>query len=142
VGHEHPERDWTAGRPVPVPHETLTDGAVSVTDLKTGETRVLVQRVDWHRMDGIVWTPWRTLLTAEEMRPEPVIGPGTRARGQTLASCIRPSGDGRPLTGLRVPVQPEDRKITDEDESQRFFQKRDSAKAMTATATPARASTL
>ena len=34
----------------------------------TGMTQVLVERADWNRMDGIVWTPWRTLLTAEEMR--------------------------------------------------------------------------
>jgi hypothetical protein len=50
-------------------HETTTDGAVSVTDLETGQTRVLVKRPDWNRMDGIVWTPHGTLLAAEEMRP-------------------------------------------------------------------------
>jgi hypothetical protein len=59
-----------AGRFLYRSHETLTDGAVSVKDLRTGETRVLVQRVDWNRMDGMVCTPWRTILTAEEMRPE------------------------------------------------------------------------
>jgi hypothetical protein len=59
-----------AGRFLYRTHETLTNGAISVTDLETGATRVLVQRLDWNRMDGIAWTPWRTLLTAEEMRPE------------------------------------------------------------------------
>jgi len=51
-------------------HETPANGQVSVTDLQTGLTRVLVERADWNRMDGIVWTAWHTLLTAEEMRPE------------------------------------------------------------------------
>lgn len=40
--------------------------AVSVVDLKTGETRVLAQRADWEALDGIVWTPWGTLLVTEE----------------------------------------------------------------------------
>ncbi len=60
----------SAGRFLFRSHETLENGQVSVTDLVTGETRVLVERADWNRMDGIVWTPWQTLLTAEEMRPE------------------------------------------------------------------------
>jgi uncharacterized protein len=58
-----------AGRFLYRTHETTTNGAVSVTDLETGVTRVLVQRPDWNRMDGIVWTPYGTLLAAEEMRP-------------------------------------------------------------------------
>ena len=59
-----------AGRFLYRSHETPTNGQVTVTDLGTGTTRVLAQRVDWNRMDGIVWTPWHTLLIAEEMRPE------------------------------------------------------------------------
>ena len=59
-----------AGRFLYRTHETLTNGQLSVTDLETGMTSVLVDRADWNRMDGIVWTPWRTLLVAEEMRPE------------------------------------------------------------------------
>jgi hypothetical protein len=41
-------------------------GAVSVVDLKTGEARVLAQNVTWTALDGIVWTPWGTVLFAEE----------------------------------------------------------------------------
>lgn len=59
-----------AGRFLYRSHETTTNGMVSVTDLRTGTTSVLAQRLYWNRMDGIVWTPWRTLLVAEEMRPE------------------------------------------------------------------------
>jgi hypothetical protein len=41
-------------------------GAVSVIDLKTGESKIIAQRADWEALDGIVWTPWRTILFAEE----------------------------------------------------------------------------
>ena len=41
-------------------------GAVSVVDLKTGESKEVVGRVDWEALDGIVWTPWQTVLFAEE----------------------------------------------------------------------------
>lgn len=41
-------------------------GAVSVVDLQTGAAKVLVQRADWEALDGILWTPWHTILFAEE----------------------------------------------------------------------------
>jgi len=43
-----------------------TGGALSVVDLKTGVSKVLVQAPDWEALDGILWTPWRTILFAEE----------------------------------------------------------------------------
>lgn len=50
-------------------------GAVSVVDLKTGVAKEVVGRVDWEALDGIVWTPWQTILFAEEvgtsLRPDP-----------------------------------------------------------------------
>jgi hypothetical protein len=50
-------------------------GAVSVVDLKTRVTKELVGRADWEALDGIVWTPWQTVLFAEEAstaaRPDP-----------------------------------------------------------------------
>jgi secreted PhoX family phosphatase len=52
-------------------------GAVSVVDLKTGMAKELVNRVDWEALDGIVWTPWHTVLFAEEAgttaRPDPEV---------------------------------------------------------------------
>jgi uncharacterized protein len=51
-------------------HETPQAGQVTVTELATGVTRILAERADWNRLDGLVWTPWNTLLVAEEMRPE------------------------------------------------------------------------
>lgn len=41
-------------------------GAVSVVDLKTGVAKEVVGRADWEALDGIVWTPWQTVLFAEE----------------------------------------------------------------------------
>ncbi len=41
-------------------------GAVSVVDLKTGEARILAQDVSWTALDGIRWTPWGTVVMAEE----------------------------------------------------------------------------
>jgi len=46
--------------------EPYLGGAVSVVDLKTGKAKVLAQRADWEALDGLVWTPWQTLLFAEE----------------------------------------------------------------------------
>ena len=54
-----------AGRYLYQPSEGSV-GAVSVTDLVTGETKVIAQRADWEEMDPIVWTPWGTLLVGEE----------------------------------------------------------------------------
>jgi hypothetical protein len=52
-------------------------GAVSVVNLKTGVARELVGRSDWEALDGIVWTPWQTLLFGEEAgsaaRPDPKV---------------------------------------------------------------------
>jgi hypothetical protein len=55
-----------AGRFLYRTHEVGSNGAVSVTDLWTGATHILAQRAEWGRLDGIVWTPWASLLIAEE----------------------------------------------------------------------------
>lgn len=55
-----------AGRFLYHTHELGSNAGVSVTDLATGETRILAQRPEWGRFDGLVWTPWGTLLAAEE----------------------------------------------------------------------------
>lgn len=58
-----------AGRFMYRTHEVrgaATGGSVSVVDLQTGETRILVQDESWSAIDGIRWTPWGTLLVAEE----------------------------------------------------------------------------
>jgi hypothetical protein len=57
-----------AGRYVFQTHELglNTNTGVSVTDLLTRTTKMLVRRNDWGSLDGIAWTPWGTLLVAEE----------------------------------------------------------------------------
>lgn len=50
-------------------------GSVSVVDLTTGAAKEVATRYDWEALDGIVWTPWHTILFAEETitsaRPDP-----------------------------------------------------------------------
>lgn len=41
-------------------------GAVSVVDLQSGAASVLAQDTSWTALDGIRWTPWKTLVFAEE----------------------------------------------------------------------------
>ncbi|MFI8089056.1 alkaline phosphatase PhoX [Streptomyces sp. NPDC086080] len=55
-----------AGRYLYRTHEVGSNGALSVVDLRTGKAKVIAQRADWSRLDGIRWTPWGTLLFAEE----------------------------------------------------------------------------
>lgn len=51
-------------------HEVGANGAVSVIDLWTGEARILAQDPGFSRLDGLKWTPWGTLLFAEEAGPD------------------------------------------------------------------------
>ncbi|MBQ0983098.1 DUF839 domain-containing protein [Streptomyces sp. F63] len=55
-----------AGRYLYRTHEVSSNGAVSVVDLRTGKAEIIAQRADWHRIDGIRWTPWGSLLVTEE----------------------------------------------------------------------------
>lgn len=61
-----------AGRYLYRTHEVDEGGALSVVDLRTGEATVLVRTGDFPEftsgrdLDGLRWTPWGTLLFAEE----------------------------------------------------------------------------
>jgi hypothetical protein len=55
-----------AGRYLYRTHEVRPYAALSVTDLKTGENKLVVEREDWESFDGLVWTPHGTILMAEE----------------------------------------------------------------------------
>lgn len=55
-----------AGRYLYRTHEVGSNGALSVVDLETGEAKVLAQDAGWRRLDGLRWTPWGTVLFAEE----------------------------------------------------------------------------
>ncbi|MEU8250130.1 alkaline phosphatase PhoX [Nonomuraea sp. NPDC048916] len=55
-----------AGRYLYRTHEVGSNGSLSVIDLETGKAKAIAQREDWRRLDGLRWTPWGTLLFAEE----------------------------------------------------------------------------
>lgn len=57
-----------AGRYLIRTHEVGSNGSVSVVDLQTGEAHVVAQDPGFRRLDGIDWTPWGTVLFAEETK--------------------------------------------------------------------------
>ena len=60
------ENGPSAGRFLYRVHEVGSNGSLSVTDLVTGVTKTIAQRTDWESLDPTVWSPWGTLLFAEE----------------------------------------------------------------------------
>ena len=88
-----------AGRYIFQTHELglNTNTGVSVTDLVTGTTKMLVQRNDWGSLDGIAWTPWGTLLVAEERSA----GKVWELDPQTLALNPRPALGLKSHEGMR-----------------------------------------
>jgi hypothetical protein len=70
---------------------------VSVTDLKNlgpNSTKRFAFRADWESLDPVVWTPWGTLLTAEEanvaVKPDPDF---PTAKGGLVYELIPSKGD-------------------------------------------------
>jgi uncharacterized protein len=55
-----------AGRFLYRTHETGSNGAVTVLDLATGVVSLVDQAPHYEALDGIAWTPWNTLIFAEE----------------------------------------------------------------------------
>ena len=55
-----------AGRYLYRTHEVGAFAALSVTDLWTSTHSLVAERQDWEAFDGLVWTPWGTILMAEE----------------------------------------------------------------------------
>ena len=100
-----------AGRFLYRTHEVGSNGAVTFTDLWTGQTHLLVQKSHYERFDGIAWTPWGTLIFAEEVSnarfPDPDFPQAIRGlvyehdprSGETLP---RPALGARPHEGIRI----------------------------------------
>jgi len=85
-------------------HEIAPNAGVSVTDLETGETHIVARRNDWERFDGIVWTPWGTILAAEEVSPAGVRDPDFPDATAGLVYEINPQTGGvraRPAVGSK-----------------------------------------
>ncbi len=56
-----------AGRYLYRTHEVDDYAALSRVDLLTGASTLVAERQDWESFDGLVWTPWGTILMAEEV---------------------------------------------------------------------------
>lgn len=80
-------------------------GAVSVVDLKTGVARELASRSDWEAVDGLVWTPWHTLLFAEEVIQAKRTDPNVPQASSGLVYEIRFKPDD-PSTMASVSARP------------------------------------
>lgn len=86
--NDHPDMNQVnetgpmAGRFLYRTHEVRdvpSGAALSVTDLTIGETKLLAQRPDGERLDGLKWTPWGTLLFAEEVVDAKISDPDSPA---------------------------------------------------------------
>lgn len=91
------------------PRVTGAGGGLSVTDLTNGATRMLVERNDFERFDGIVFTPWGTLLAAEEVItasfPDPTV---PQARGGLVYEFFLDKDDPSRLDPSRERITPGD----------------------------------
>lgn len=103
-----------AGRYLYRTHEVGSNGAVTVTDLVTGATSLIDQASHYEALDGIVWTPWGTLLFAEERItaalkdprvPNAVGGLVYEWSPATLTSVPLPAVGARSHEGLRFDPQ-------------------------------------
>jgi hypothetical protein len=112
--HTQNETGPDAGRFLYHTHEIGANGEVSVTDLETNTTRVLAQRADWERLDGIAWTPWGTVLIAEEVTtsalkdptlPAALAGHVYEINPETGVAVLRAAIGSRSHEGLRFDSQ-------------------------------------
>lgn len=78
-------------------------GALSVVDLETGATKIVAQRTDWEALDGIVWTPWHTILFAEETLAQEIPDPDyPAAKAGLLYEIALTKGDPTTAAGPAV----------------------------------------
>jgi secreted PhoX family phosphatase len=103
-----------AGRFLYRTHEVGSNGSLSVTDLRTGETRIVANASHYEALDGLTWTPWGTVLFAEErivaslkdpMVPAAVGGLVYEYDPATGVTVPRPAIGSRSHEGLRFDPQ-------------------------------------
>jgi uncharacterized protein len=99
-----------AGRYLYRTHEVSANGAVTVFDRITGEVSLVDQASHYENLDGIVWTPWHTLLFAEERTvanlpdprvPDAIGGLVYKWDPVTRVTTPRPAVGARSHEGLR-----------------------------------------
>lgn len=99
------ETGTDAGRYVYRTHETGNNGAVTFLDLQTGETGVIAERADFERLDGLAWTPWNTLIAAEEVitatHKDPTV---PQAQGGLVYELFLDPADPTRLAPSREPI--------------------------------------
>jgi uncharacterized protein len=87
-------------------HSLPANSAVSVTDTAAGNaTRILSQRADWERMDGIAFTPGKSLLVGENVKVPTVGDPvATTAKSGLVYELNMTTGvpTVRPLLGAKA----------------------------------------
>ena len=83
-------------------------GAVSVVDLVSGKTSLFATREEWEAIDGLLWTPWKSLLVTEEQKrnssPDPLYPDAARGLVYELFPDRKDPGQlarvlARPLLG-------------------------------------------
>ncbi len=84
----------------------IAGSSISITDLADNSSRILAQRSDWERLEGVVWTQNRTLISGENIRVQQNPPPTTEnssagAPKAGVAYEINPvTGTSRPLSML------------------------------------------
>ena len=86
-------------------HQAAGGGAVSVVDLETGLARIIAQRGDWEALDGLVWTPWQTVLFAEETVTAQIGDPDVPAATSGLLYEVKLAKND-PMSAAQVVVRP------------------------------------
>jgi uncharacterized protein len=87
-------------------HSLIANSSVSITDTKDNSSRILSQRSDWERLDGIVWTQNRTLLVGENIRVQqnlpavPEFPSGLTPKAGVVYEVNPVTGTSRPLPML------------------------------------------
>ncbi len=87
-------------------HGLIANSSLSITDLADNSSRILAQRADWERLEGVVWTQNRTLITGENVRvqqnPPPTTENSTAGVPKAgVAYEVNPvTGTSRPLPML------------------------------------------
>lgn len=102
------ETGKSAGRYLYRTHEVRGNqergGAVSVVDLHTGESKVIAEDPTYDALDGIVWTPWKTILFAEEVTDGRLLEIVLKKNDPTVAAAVidRPAVGRLAHEGIQV----------------------------------------